>query len=299
MLCFILTLFSFRSCVLQCLMKSKLSKGHFQVDPYTKLFKNIDADGNGTIDLEEFITMLKTAHYDIYKEEEKFLQQKKEEATLLPVVVEIPTIFVDDKVDLLSPKEKQAARTLNKLSSMEIATKPSADAVKRSQFKSPHRQYVEKKQQKALRSDKKDVMGLSGWSTYNPSVESMQDPFSAESSPRGRGEGKLKQMYTYQTTDGCLIMHERKSEVCMASPRSFTETNIDSVSDEPIISPRNLQEIKTPRWQEITSVDLSDVKKRDPHNFSLLSGDCSQRKKILCWKVEDDDTSSSDDDDEE
>lgn len=290
----------------ECLLKSKLSKGHFQDDPYTKLFGNIDADHNGVIDMEECIGMLKLAHHDIYREEEEYLQQQAKKS-LFPVL-EIPDLPLDevkntnnDEGDLLSADEKKAARTLKKLSSMEEATKPSVDAVKRAQFKSPHRKYIDKKNEKLLKTDKNDVKDLNSWSTYNASVDSVPNPFSAQSSPRGGAgaSGRCRQMYTYQTHDGCLLMHERARDVTLPAAVPMSSKNDNDTSGEDSVSelqsPRHVPQSASPRWQEITSVDLSDVKKRDPANFSVLSGDCSPRKKVLCWKESVDVDSSSDD----
>jgi len=292
----------------ECLLKSKLSKGHFNEDPYTKLFNNIDSDHNGVIDMDEFIKMLKAAHHDIYREEEEFIRQQANKS-LFPVL-EIPDLPLDEVQkstsgagDLLSKDEKKAARALKKLSSMETATKPSVDAVKRAQFKSPHRQYIEKKKEKLLKKDKNDVKDLNSWSTYNASVDSGPDPFTAQLSPRGGvgGSGRCRQMYTYQTHDGCLLMHERATDMTIHAtlPNDSNDDTFGDDSVSEINSPRHVPESATPRWQEITSVDLSDVKKRDPNNFTLLSGDCSPRKKILCWKESVDVDSSSDDSDDE
>ena len=296
------------------------------MDPYTKLFNNVDADASGTIDLQEFITMLKIAHQDIYTEEKSFLQYQQNEETLA-TRLQLEALNSDNKdnhTEFLSEEEKQSVKkTLSKLSAIENATRPSPQAVKRSQFKSSHRQYVERgKKDPTTRKEKKEVHDLNTWSTYNPSVD--EDTYDLSSqSPAGqttpRGEHKLKQFYTYQTRDGCLIMHERK--VTEHHPTPPTMTTISTSQDENtnpldiMSTDMNININATARsctnnqqeqnnkvhWQEITSVNLSDTKLRDPNKFTELSGDCSHRKKVLCWKetVDSSDDNSSDDDDDD
>lgn len=173
-----------------------------------------------------------------------------------------------------------------KLSSLEYATKPSPDAVRRSQFRSPHRQYIDKKTLAAKR-ETNEVKDLNNWSISHPAGES-----TLETTPRG--ELKVKQCYTYQTKDGCLIMHERdgRADYNTICPLEDNQ-NLDLNST----SNNQTGQEHTVHWQDIASVDLSDTKKRDPNNFTVLSGDCSSKKKILCWN-EDDDSSGSDEDED-
>ena len=268
------------------------------MDPYTKLFNNVDMDANGTIDLNEFISMLKVAHYDLREEDNESICAQNEAVldTCIPPGDEITggdgyDNIIDTDKKFVFVEDKRAAQTLSRLSSLEVATKPSPNAVKRSsQFKSPHRQYVEKNKQ-SVKIETNEVRELNSWgSTHTPFAD---DPCSTQTTPR-RGH-TIKQFYTYQCTDGCLIMHERRE--CQDSDSIKGELpqdkNLPTTAGD-VLTTTNQQnhhlqpEDTQPQWQEISSVDLSDTKKRDPNNFTILSGDCSRRKKNLCWKQEDD-----------
>ena len=211
------------------------------------------------------MTVLKRIHDDIDEEEVKFQRVRE-------TLRQQSTEEAKEKVR----EETSNERMIRQLDSIEVATRPSEDAVKRSQFKSPHRQYAEKKKQTLLLNEIDEVKILSNWS-------SSCDPNSSTTTSNPWEEQGRKQFYTYQTRDGCLIFHERPQE------KEAEETRGDNHTDgTKIIQVKE----NTLEWKEITAVDLSDVKKRDPKNFTILSGDCSPKKKVLCWKTNDDSSGS-------
>ena len=188
--------------------------------------------------------MLKAVHYDIYEEEKKFL-------------------LGNGEISQANAKKNPAASENN--SSVKCATKPCGNVSKRPAFKSSHRQYVEKEKLGVM----DEVKDLDKWENTLHISSKVKSP---------RGLARKKQHYAYQSTDGCLIMHQRYSDVAYGY-------DDESIGNDTLNS-KNTKEV---HWQDIKSVDLSDENKvRDPNSFNILSVHCDPKKKVLCWEAEDD-----------
>lgn len=102
--------------------------------------------------------------------------------------------------------------------------------------------------------------------------------------------------FTYQTNDGCLILHEESDYGSEEDEVNKTEfDNIENESqkcDEKYYlstkqSSGNNGELE---WKDIKTLNISSLKIKDPN-----SGECyfDSKKKVLCWRADDDACSSS------
>ena len=223
-------------------------------------------DSNGEIDLNEFLTILKQIHNDIYEEEEVFLRHENELLVQEPLV-EANCIDEEDSTNQFCASSTESA-VMKKLTTLEFATRPSAEAVKRSKFQSPHRRFRERKNKK-VDNEEEGVKDLTLWSVS----KQCQSPH-AEEPLSPRSNHKNKRFYSYQTSDGCLIMHE-----------------LDNKAENSHLMPQK------PHWEDISSVSDMAAGLNMSKRTTSCQRDCSPKKRIFCWK-ENDVSSSSDDDDD-